>query len=96
MQLVLIASAIAVDAVALAAIAGRISEFGFTPNRIAALGENLILLLNLAGSGWFYARFLRGQGSFTDLERWQIAFLPIYCGWAACVVVGFPPMFEYR
>ena len=96
MQLLLIVSAVAVDAVALAAIAGRISEFGFTPNRIAALGENLILLLNLAGSGWFYARFLRGQGSFTEIERWQIAFLPVYCAWAAFVVVGFPPMFEYR
>lgn len=96
MQLVLIASAVAVDAIALAAIAERISEFGFTPNRIAALGENLILLLNLAGSGWFYVRFLRGQGPFADLERWQIAFLPVYCAWAAFVVVGFPPIFEYR
>ena len=39
-----------VDAVALAAVAARISELGFTPNRVAALGENLILLINLAVS----------------------------------------------
>lgn len=96
LQLALIASAVAVDGVALAAIAGRISEFGFTPNRIAALGENLILLINLAGSAWYYLRFLRDQGSFVELERWQIAFLPVYCAWAAFVVVGFPPIFEYR
>ena len=59
LQLLLVVSALVVDAVALAAIAARISEFGFTPNRVAALGENLILLVNLAGSAWFYARFLR-------------------------------------
>ena len=58
LQLLLVVSALAVDAVALAAIAARISEFGFTPNRVAALGENLILLVNLAWSAWLYARFL--------------------------------------
>ena len=85
-----------VDVVALAAIAARISEFGFTPNRVAALGENLILLVNLAWSAWLYARFLRHRGSFADLERWQIAYLPVYAIWAALVVVVFPPLFGYR
>ena len=47
-QFVLIASALVADVVALSAIAARISEFGFTPNRVAALGENVILLVNLA------------------------------------------------
>jgi len=96
LQLLLVASAVVVDAVALAAIAARISEFGFTPNRVAALGENLILLVNLAGSAWLYARFLRGRGSFAALERWQIAYLPVYSVWAAFVVVVFPPVFGFR
>jgi hypothetical protein len=96
LQLLLVASALAVDAVALWAIAARISEFGFTPNRVAALGENLILLVNLAGSAWFYARFLRHGGSFAALEKWQIAYLPVYAVWAALVVVLFPPIFGYR
>jgi hypothetical protein len=97
LQLLLIASALVVDAVALSAIAARISEFGFTPNRVAALGENLILLANLAGSAWLHVRFLRGdRGSFAALERWQVAFLPVYSAWAAFVVVIFPPVFGYR
>src|SRR6185369_1768022 len=58
LQLLLGVSALVVDGVALAAIAARISEFGFTPNRVAALGENLILLINLAWSAWLYACFL--------------------------------------
>ena len=96
LQLLLVVSALLVDGVALAAIAARISEFGFTPNRVAALGENLILLVNLVGSAWLYARFVGGRGSFAALERWQIAYLPVYSVWAALVVVMFPPLFDYR
>jgi len=96
LQLLLVTSALVVDAVALAAIAARISEFGFTPNRTAALGENLILLVNLAWSAWLYARFVRGRGSFAALERWQIAYLPVYSVWAALVVAIFPSVFGYR
>ncbi len=96
LQLLLVVSALVVDGVALAAIAARISEFGFTPNRVAALGENLILLVNLAWSAWLYARFLGHRGSFAALERWQIAYLPVYSVWAALVVVMFPPVFGYR
>jgi hypothetical protein len=96
LQLLLVVSALVVDALALAAIAARITDFGFTPNRVAALGENLILLVNLAGSAWLYARFLRGRGSVAALERWQIAYLPVYAAWAAFVVVVFPLVFGYR
>jgi hypothetical protein len=96
LQLLLVVSALVVDGVALAAIAARISEFGFTPNRVAALGENFILLVNLTWSAWIYARFMRHRGSFAVLERWQIAYLPVYSVWAALVVVMFPPVFGYR
>ncbi|PYQ16636.1 MAG: hypothetical protein DMF80_04325 [Acidobacteria bacterium] len=95
LQLLLIVSALVVDTVALFAIASRISEFGFTPNRVAALGENLILLVNLAWSAWLYAAFLRGRGAFRALEAWQTAYLPVYATWAALVVVLFPPLFRY-
>ena len=96
LQLVLVVSALVVDGVALYAIAARISEFGFTPNRVAALGENIILLVNLTWSAWLYTRFLRHSSSFAVLERWQIAYLPVFSVWAAVVVVVFPPLFGYR
>jgi len=95
MQVVLVVSALVADAVALWAIAGRITEFGFTPNRVAALGVNVILLVNLAWSAVLYIRFLEGHGSFTRLERWQTNYLPVYAGWAAIVVIVFPPLFDY-
>jgi hypothetical protein len=95
LQVVLVVSALLADAVALWAIASRISEFGFTPNRVAALGENVILLVNLAWSAVLYLRFLRKRGSFTELERWQTNYIPVYAVWAAIVVIAFPPLFGY-
>src|SRR5918997_625255 len=95
LQVVLVVSALLADAVALWAIAARITEFGFSPNRVAALGENVILLVNLALSAVLLIRFLRGRGSFTGLERWQTNYLPVYAVWAAIVVIVFPPLFGY-
>lgn len=96
LQWVLVLAALAVDLLALSAIASRITEYGWTPNRLAALGENLILFLNLAGSAWLYLRFLRGRGGFSSLESWQTGFLPVYAGWAAIVALLFPPLFGFR
>jgi hypothetical protein len=91
----LLVSALVADAFALAAIGARISEFGFTPNRVAALGENVVLLGNLGWSTVLYVRFLRGRGPFASLEHWQTAYLPAYSVWAAIVVVAFPPVFGF-
>jgi hypothetical protein len=95
MQVVLLVSALVVDVVALWAVAARITEFGFSPNRVAALGMNLILLVNLAWSAVLYIGFLKGRGSFTALERWQTDYLPVYAVWAAIVVIVFPPVFGF-
>jgi hypothetical protein len=94
-QVVLVISALLADGFALWAIGGRISEFGFSPNRVAALGENILLLVNLAGSAVLSIRFLLGRGSFMSLERWQTGYLPVFAGWAAIVVIIFPPLFRW-
>ena len=96
LQLLLVVSALLVDGMALWAIAARISEFGFSPNKVAALGENLILLVNLGWSAVLYGRFLAGRVAFTRLERWQTAYLPVYALWAWAVVVVFPLVFGFR
>ena len=95
LRLALAVAALAADVVALAAVAARIGEFGFSANKVAALGVNLLLLAHLAGAGWLHVRFLTGTGSFAALARWQTAYLPVYGVWAALVVVTFPPLFGY-
>ena len=94
-QVVLVVSALLADAVALWAIAARITEVGVSPTRVAVLGMNVILLINLAWSAVLYTRFLRGRGTFACLERWQTDYLPVYAVWGAIVAVVFPPVFGY-
>jgi hypothetical protein len=96
LQLLLVTCALIVDALALWAMAARISEFGFSPNKTAALGLNLLLLVNLVWSAVLYARFLAGRAPFTRLERWQTAYLPAFAVWAWFVTALFPVIFNYR
>ncbi|PXA72402.1 permease prefix domain 1-containing protein [Cryobacterium arcticum] len=95
LQLVLVVVAIAVDAVMLTAMLTRITEFGFSPNKIAALGLNLLLLVHLLRSAWLTVGFLRGRHPFAALERWQTRYLPVYGGWALIVVAVFPLVFGF-
>jgi hypothetical protein len=95
LQLVLVVAALIIDIFALAAMLSRITDFGFTPNRAAGLGLNLVLLGNLGWSAWLLLGFLRGLRPFEHLERWQTRYIPIYAAWAAAVVVVFPPLFGF-
>ncbi|WP_438612493.1 permease prefix domain 1-containing protein [Kocuria arenosa] len=95
LQLVLVVAALAVDAVMLTAMLTRIAEFGSSPNKIAALGLNLLLLVHLVRAGWLSAGCLRGRRPFAELERWQTRYLPVYGVWAAIVVVVFPLGFAF-
>ena len=94
LQLALVASALALDALALANIVIRVEDDGWTFNRAVVLGANLILLINLAVSAWLLIRLTRGRaGAVSALERWQTALLPVYGAWALIVVVVLPPVF---
>lgn len=95
LQLVMLVAALAVDVLVLVGMISRISEFGASPNKVASLGLNLILLVNLAGAAWLQLRFVTGATSFGRLERWQTAYVPVYLGWAAVVAVVFPPVFAF-
>jgi hypothetical protein len=95
LQLALVVSALVIDVFVLLEITGRITEYGTTPNKAAALGENVILLANLAWSAWLLLGFVRRNTPFAALERWQTGYLPVYAAWAWIVVLVFPPLFNY-
>lgn len=96
LQIALISSALVVDVLVLAAMTARISEFGVTPNRMWAMGLNIILFVNLAWTARLYIGFLRRRGPFSAVERWQTDYLPVFSVWAAFVVAVFPLIFGYR
>ena len=96
LNLALIVVAMIIDAVALSAILLRLSAFGITPNKLAALGENLILLINLAGLAWLYGRFFVKKIDFTRIENWQTSYLYAYAIWLAIVAFIFPIVFGFN
>ena len=95
LQLALVVSALIIDVMVLVAITGRITEWGFSPNKTAALGENVILLTNLAWSAWLFLGFVRGRMPFARLEHWQTRYLVVYAAWAWTVVLAFPLVFDF-
>ncbi len=96
LQLVLVVAALLVDVVGLSAMAGRIGEYGASANKLAALGENLVLAGALAGSAWYLVAFLRAKRAFVALERWLCRSLYVIGAWAAIVALVLPVAFGFR
>lgn len=95
LQLVMVSSAIVVDALVLIAMVARIGAFGFSANKVASLGLNVILLVNLVWSAYLLAGILRGSVLPARLERWQTVYVPVYPAWALIVMIAFPPLFGF-
>jgi hypothetical protein len=94
-QLVAVISALALDLMVLSTMIGRINDLGFTPNRAAALGLNLVLLVNLVWAAWLLGRFIVDSMPFHRLERWQTGYLPVYALWTGAVALVFPLLFAF-
>ncbi len=95
LQLVMIVAALLVDVVVLSAMVGRIGAFGASANKVASLGLNLILLVNLAWAARLQLGFLRGRVTHGVLERWQTRYVPVYFAWCVLAAVALPPLFGF-
>jgi hypothetical protein len=93
--LALVALAIIADAVALSGIVERLAAYGMSPNKTAALGENVALMINLALLAVGYLRFLSGRSRYQTVVDWQMRYLPTHAVWAAFVALAFPPLFGF-
>ncbi len=94
-QLIAVAGALVLDLMVLGSMIARIGDLGFTPNRTAALGLNVVLLVNLAGAAQLSVRFVTRRSTLHRLERWQTSYLPVFALWAAAIVVVLPPLFGF-
>jgi hypothetical protein len=85
---------IIVNGVALLAILYRISSWGFTPNRTAVLGGNLLFFVNLILITYRLSQQVRGHSTHgRDVEKAISQFLPVYSAWAFIVTFLFPLIF---
>jgi len=86
---------IVINGIALSAILFRLQEFGVTPNRIAVLGANLLILVNLSLVSYKLFRIVMNKGEIEDLEKSMTIMLPVYGIWAFIVCFGFPLLFDF-
>jgi len=87
---------IILNGLALSAIAFRLVEFGITPNRIAVLGANLLIFINLILVAHKLFLILKGKSEVQKVENVIALFIPIYGIWTALVTFLFPLLFNFK
>ncbi|MFN4763013.1 hypothetical protein ACKGJN_07830 [Gillisia sp. Q332] len=87
---------IIVNGIALSAIVFRISEWGITPNRLAVLGGNILILTNLLLVTFRQFQAIKDGDKVGKVENSIASFLPIYIVWAILVTFVFPVLFSFK
>ncbi len=87
---------VVVNGIALSAILFRISEWGVTPNRLAVLGGNVLILVNLLLVTAQLFRVLSKKADLTGVGRSMANYLPVYCLWTLVVTFLFPLLFGFK
>ena len=85
-----------VNGIALSAILFRISAWGITPNRIAILGVNILMLINLFIVTFRLFKTIARKAAIRDVENAIAMFIPIYILWTIIVTFVFPLLFNFK
>lgn len=85
-----------VNGIALSAIIFRISAFGFTPNRSAVLGSNILILINLILVSQKLFKSISNKTELSEVGKSITGYLPAYCLWTMIVTFIFPFIFGFK
>lgn len=91
-NLALVVLTLLIDAIALSAILFRLASYGFTPNRLAVLGVNLIVFGHLIWICRAYVGLVRHKVPPGTIGHFVGDYLPVYAAWAAIVVFVLPAL----
>ncbi len=87
---------IIINGIALSAIIFRISEWGFTPNRLVILGSNVLILIHLLQVTYAIFISLKKSNEDSSVPHAIASYLPIYAIWALIVTFIFPLIFNFN
>src|SRR5690606_37641405 len=87
---------VAVNAIALSAIVFRISEWGFTPNRTAVLGSNVLILIHLMRVIGQLYKVVVHRANVRTVGHIIAGYIPVYIAWALIVILIFPWLFGMK
>jgi hypothetical protein len=85
-----------IDLIALSAIFYRLGTFGITPNRLAVLGSNILILGNLSMLIIDLYKVNFKKAFISEVEFTIAKYLPVYLIWTLFVVFGFPLIFGMK
>lgn len=85
-----------IDLIALSAIFYRLGTFGITPNRLAVLGSNILILGNLILLIIDLYKVNFRKSLIGEVELTIAKYLPLYLIWTLFVVFGFPLIFGMK
>lgn len=91
----MVAVGLILDLVALSAILFRLASYGFTPNRIAVLGANLLIFVHLTGILIQYILMLRGRAALHSVDNYTARYIVVYGVWAAFITFLFPLLYHF-
>lgn len=92
----LAAVTLVIDLFALSAIFYRLSEFGITPNRMAVLVSNILILGNIVLIMIDLYKVNFRNAEIKSVEMTISKYLPVYMLWTLIVVFGFPFIFGMK
>lgn len=87
---------IVVNGIALSAIVYRITEWGFTPNRLAVLGGNILMLIHLIFISFHLTKYIIKKVPIQRVEHSITIYLPVYILWICMVTFIFPILFQFK
>jgi hypothetical protein len=87
---------ILVNAIAISAILFRISTWGITPNRLAVLGSNIFILINLLLVTIKLYGVVTKKSNIVEVGGQIAIFLPVYVIWTSFVTFILPFLFNFE
>jgi hypothetical protein len=96
MLFALLVLAVVNNSIALSAIIYRLSLFGLSPNRLAVIGSNLLILVHLIFVGVDIFKVIQKKSSVEKFENSIAKMLPVYSAWAALIAFLFPIIFKMK
>jgi hypothetical protein len=85
-----------VNLIALSAIFYRLGKYGLTPNRLAILGSNILIFINLILIMVDLYKINFRKAGLEKVELTVAKYLPVYIIWTIIVVFGFPLIFGMK
>jgi hypothetical protein len=85
-----------VNLVALSAIIYRISEWGITPNRIAVLGANILILIHLLMVTVKLSNTIQTSRAISAVGMTIVKYIPVYFIWIFLIVFVLPLIFGFQ